>query len=186
MPRLPIKLNEAVTQLRRGGVIAYPTEGVWGIGCDPFDERAVNRLLAIKRRPVDKGLILVAGNIAQLTPFLRGLEADQLARLEGSWPGPFTWLVPDNGTAPAWIRGDHDAVALRVSNHPQVVELCRAFGGPIVSTSANRAGHPVAQFGWQLTRQLPQIDYILRGPLGGSGKPSTIRDLRSGEILRGL
>ena len=168
-----------------GRVIAYPTEGVWGIGCDPFNEDAVRQLLRIKGRRPEKGLILVAASIQQFAPLLAGLSPGQLEQLETSWPGPITWIVPDNGRVPVWIRGQHSAVALRVSAHPLVAELCKRFGGPIVSTSANRAGRPVARYPWQIRRQLPMLDYVLHGPLGGTGKPSEIRDLQSGKILRG-
>lgn len=180
-----MKLHAACQRLFAGGVIAYPTEGVWGIGCDPFNERAVAELLAIKGRTPEKGLILVAASIAQFAPFLEGLTPAQMAQLDASWPGPHTWLVPDNGTAPAWIRGSHASVALRVSDHPLVAELCRCFGGPIVSTSANPSGLPAAKYPWQILRQMPTLDYIVHGALGGAGKPSRIRDLLSGDIVRG-
>ena len=185
MAVMPLKLEAACSQLHRGGVIAYPTEGVWGIGCDPFNRHAVERLLAIKGRSLHKGLILVAASIDQFSPFLVGLDSGQRATLGASWPGPNTWLVPDNGTAPAWIRGAHDSVALRVTDHPLVAELCRCFGGPIVSTSANPAGRPVARYAWQIRRQLPQLDYLLHGALGRARGPSQIRDLVTGAIVRG-
>lgn len=185
MPALPpLKVDLAGRRLRAGQVIAYPTEGVWGLGCDPHDPVAVERLLAIKRRPVAKGLILVAADIAQFEPYLTGLEANLRARLHASWPGPFTWLVPDNGYAPAWIRGHHSAVALRVSAHPLVAALCRAFGGPLVSTSANRSGRATPRHRWQVLRQLPELDYCLPGALGGAGQPSEIRDLLSNRVIR--
>lgn len=181
---MPLKFGAACSYLQAGKVIAYPTEGVWGVGCDPYNRKAVMRLLAMKRRPVSKGLILVAASIEQFDPFLQGLTPDQRKTLEDSWPGPYTWLVPDNGTAPAWIRGDHSAVALRVSDHPTVKAICERFGGPIVSTSANRSGRAVARFPWQIGKQLPAVDYLVHGQLGGSGKPSQIRDLITGESIR--
>lgn len=135
-------LAPVVTALRSGGVIAYPTEAVWGLGCDPDNDEAVAHLLRLKQRDPAKGLILVAGSIAQFAPWLEGLPLELHAPLAASWPGPNTWLVPDNGRTHALVRGAHDSVALRVSDHPGVIELCEAFGGPIVSTSANRAGEP--------------------------------------------
>src|SRR5690606_18310794 len=135
---------EAATALRSGGVIAYPTEAVWGLGCDPRNEAAVLRLLALKQREVDKGLILVGASEAQLTPYIDmlALDAAQRAAVLASWPGPHTWIVPASTQAPAWITGTHTGIAVRVSAHPTVIALCDAFGGALVSTSANRAGEP--------------------------------------------
>ena len=94
--------DAAVTALRKGGVIAYPTEGVWGLGCDPRDEAAVLRLLALKQRAVDKGLILIASDEAQLADFVDMSPLDAATRevVRASWPGPNTWIVPASSTAP--------------------------------------------------------------------------------------
>ncbi|MGH6977933.1 MAG: Sua5/YciO/YrdC/YwlC family protein, partial [Brevundimonas sp.] len=135
---------EAAIALHAGGVIAYPTEAVWGLGCDPFDEAAVLRLLAIKQRPVDKGLILIAASVTQLDG-LADWDALPDARRDdvlASWPGPHTWIMPATARVPRWITGVHDGVAMRVSAHPVVIALCDAFGGVLVSTSANPAAAP--------------------------------------------
>jgi len=115
---------------------------VCGFGCDPDNAAAVLQLLTLKQRDLAKGLLLVAATIEQLEPYLTALSAAQLQRLRSSWPAPLTWLVPNHGVAPDWICGSHSGVALRVSAHPLVAKLCRAFGGPLVSTSANPAGVP--------------------------------------------
>ncbi|MFG6179289.1 L-threonylcarbamoyladenylate synthase [Halomonas sp. THAF12] len=181
-------LATAVAALRAGGVIAYPTEAVWGLGCDPDDAEALIRLLALKRRDPAKGVILVAADIDQLAPWLEGLDAERRATLSTPCDTPTTWLVPDNGRALALVRGEHDRVALRISTHPLVVELCRAFGGPIVSTSANRAGEPSAMSAEEIRAIFGQageeLDAVLDGPLGGHDRPSTIRDLVTGRVLR--
>lgn len=171
--------------LARGGVIAYPTEAVWGLGCDPQNESSVDALLRLKGRPVSKGLILVAASIEQFEPYLNGISPAQRRQLESTWPGPVTWLVPDNGLAPAWIRGEHNRVALRVSGHPLVAALSRAFGGPIVSTSANRAGLPEAREAAAVRAQFGnELAAIAPGQVGESAKPTEIRDLITGEVLR--
>ncbi|GEN24154.1 threonylcarbamoyl-AMP synthase [Halomonas cupida] len=180
-----LQLAETVEALRRGGVIAYPTEAVWGLGCDPFHRTALTRLLALKQRDPAKGVILVAADMDQFAPWLEGLSDQQLDTLAASWPGPNTWLVPDNGHTPALVRGDHDRVALRVSDHPGVQALCRAFGGPLVSTSANHAGEPPAMSEAQIRQFFAdELDAIVPGALGGNPRPSTIRDLLSGTTLR--
>ncbi|QOW19704.1 threonylcarbamoyl-AMP synthase [Lysobacter ciconiae] len=180
-------LPSAVRVLRGGGVIAYPTEAVWGLGCDPFDQTAVRRLLEVKQRPVEKGLILIAGALAQLDGLVdwSGLAAERCVEVRASWPGPHTWVVPATAAVPRVITGDHDSVAVRVSAHPTVVALCAAWGGVLVSTSANLAGQPAVTAIDQLDPELlARIDAVLAGEPGGRATPSTIRDARTGAVLR--
>ena len=180
-------LDDTVAALRRGGVVAYPTEAVWGLGCDPRDEAATLRLLDLKARDVEKGLILIAADEAQLAPFidLRVLEAAQCSAVRESWPGPHTWIVPAAAAAPRWITGMHAGIAVRVSAHPPVVALCRAFGGAIVSTSANRAGEPAPHAAGQLDRRIIEgVDAVMDGDTGSLARPTDIRDARSGAVLR--
>ena len=177
----------AAHALRSGGVIAYPTEAVWGLGCDPRDEGATLRLLALKQREVAKGLILIAADEAQLAPFVDfgGLDETQCAAVRATWPGPNTWIVPASHDAPRWITGEHDGIAVRVTAHPGVIALCRAFGGAIVSTSANRAGMPAATTFADLDPAVVAgADAVLEGETGGLDRPSAIRDARSGAVLR--
>ena len=182
-----LSLPEAAIALQTGGVIAYPTEAVWGLGCDPRNEQAVLRLLAIKQREVEKGLILIASHLDQLRPFLNlaAVPAENLAAVLASWPGPHTWVMPASAAAPRWITGAHDGIAVRISAHPLVIELCNAYGGALVSTSANRAGQPAA-----LTREtldpavLEGVDGLAAGETGGLGAPTAIRDALTGAAIR--
>ncbi|MCA1770211.1 MAG: Sua5/YciO/YrdC/YwlC family protein [Halomonas sp.] len=179
------RIAHAVDVLRRGGVIAYPTEAVWGLGCDPDNDAALTRLLRLKQRDPVKGVILIAGSIAQFAPWLEGLPLELHAPLAASWPGPNTWLVPDNGRSHGLVRGGHASVALRVSAHPLVSALCDAFGGPIVSTSANKASEPPAMNADQVRSIFgDELDAIVEGELGGLERPSTIRDLVTGQLMR--
>lgn len=180
-----LHINRATAALHSGGVIAYPTEAVWGLGCDPADELAVQRLLDLKIRPRHKGLILIAGCESQLEFLLSGLSKAQRATMQLSWPGPTTWLVPHRDRVPSWIHGEHDTVAVRVSDHPVVRALCDCWGGALVSTSANRSGGQAAREQFQVRRYFgDELDYILPGRLGGSDRPSVIRDLQSDRIIR--
>jgi L-threonylcarbamoyladenylate synthase len=179
---------QAADVVHRGGVIAYPTEAVWGLGCDPFDEAAVHRLLAIKQRSVDKGLILVAGSPAQFDGLLDwdALPNDRAEAVFATWPGPHTWIVPTTGRVPHWITGAHDGVAARVSAHPGVVALCAAFGAPLVSTSANLSGAAAPRALAALAPELlARIDGVVEGDTGALAQPTQIRDARSGVVLRG-
>lgn len=184
----PLSIDQAAARLKTGGVIAYPTEAVWGLGCDPFDEAATMRLLAIKQRPVEKGLILIAADLAQLQPLLDlpAVPEARLAEVLASWPGPHTWVLPAGAAAPRWITGAHPGIAVRVSAHPTVAALCRAFGGPLVSTSANLAGAPAAFRREQLDPAvLARIDGATEGETGGLDQPTPIRDALSGHSFRG-
>jgi L-threonylcarbamoyladenylate synthase len=182
-----LSLSQAVAVLRQGGVIAYPTEAVWGLGCDPYDEAAVTRLLQIKQRPVEKGLIVVAAELEPLRPLLElpALPPSRLAEVLVSWPGPHTWVLPAAAQAPRWITGAHRSIAVRISAHPQVAALCRAWGGALVSTSANRGGEPPARQHAELDPHLlALLDGVIDGKTGGLAQPTPIRDAVSGEILR--
>ncbi len=179
------RVQYAAKQLWQDGVVAYPTEAVWGLGCNPFSERAVTRLLELKDRSVDKGLILVAADIRQFEPFISHLNDLQRQRLKNTWPGPVTWLVPVNGLMPKWISGQYDTVALRVTRHPVAAGLSAAFGAPIVSTSCNPQGSPPARDAFQVRRHFGNsLDAITSGKVGGARQPSEIRDLVTGNVVR--
>ncbi len=183
--RPDLRTRFAVDHLLNGGVIAYPTEGVWGLGCDPDDELAVQRVLDLKVRPREKGLILVASHSDQFAGLLQDLPEAQQSRLKLSWPGAVTWLVPHRGRVPQWISGEHDTVALRVSAHPVVRALCDTFGGPIVSTSANRAGAQAPVTAYQVHRYFgDSVDYVVPGSVTEAGRASVIRDLLSDAVIR--
>ena len=178
------QLQQVARCVRAGGVIAYPTEAVWGLGCDPWDAMAVYRLLALKDRPVEKGLILIADDISRFDFLLADLPAAQRRLLEESWPGPNTWLVPHRGLLPDWLCGQHDSIALRVTDHAPVRALC-ALTGPLVSTSANPAGRPAARSRLRVQQYFgAALDGLLNAPLGGRNNPSLIRDLRTGRVIR--
>lgn len=178
------RLREAARRLRQGQVIAYPTEAVYGLGCDPMNAAAVQRILTIKRRPLRKGLILIAADLNQLEDYIDPLDPIALASLLVGWPGPVTWLLPAR-RAPRWLRGAHATLAVRVTAHPLAAALCRAWGGALVSTSANIGGRPPARGALAVRRRLGgQVDYILAGPVGGARRPSEIRDFATGRIVR--
>lgn len=178
-------IYQAKHVLQTSGVIVYPTETVWGLGCDPKDTDALNRIMNIKRRDAEKGLILVAADISQFEFLLQGISDAQRAELTHNWPGAFTYLVPHNGKVHPLVHGKFETVAIRVSSNPMVQTLCKAFGGPIVSTSANYAGHPTVRSAIQARTLFgSEVDYILSGSVGLNNAPSRIIDLASGRVLR--
>jgi L-threonylcarbamoyladenylate synthase len=177
--------TDAVLALRAGGVIAYPTEAVYGLGCDPHHERAVAQLLRLKGRPTDLGLILIASEFAQLAPFLAPLDAAREAMIAATWPGPVTWVWPARAGTPAWLTGGRDTLAVRVTAHPTAAALCHAFGGALTSTSANPHGQPPARDAATVRAYFgAAVPAVIDAPLGGLARPTEIRDARSGTVLR--
>ena len=179
------RLSQAVRHLRRGGVIAYPTEGVFGLGCDPCREGAVAEILELKGRPAAKGMILIAADFDQLLPFVSVPPAAVLARILASWPGPVTWILPAAPRVPAWLTGGRSTLACRVTDHPVAARLCRAFGHPLVSTSANPTGRPPARSLLQVRRYFGRRVLMIPGPLGRLEGPTPIYDALTGCCLRG-
>ena len=179
------QIQDAVVVLRSGGLIAYPTEAVWGLGCDPLNPTALDRLLALKQRSPDKGFILVACDYEQLEPLLGELPGNNRQEILASWPGPVTWVVPAGTVLPGQITGGRETVAVRVSAHPVVQALCQAFAGPIVSTSANRSGEVPAVSEDQVSSAFSdEIDLIVAGHIGTETSPTIIRDAMTGEVIR--
>ena len=175
----------ATEVIRRGGVIAYATEAVFGLGCDPRNSEAVKRLLQLKQRKPEKGLILIASKFEQIEPFILPLDAKTKKRIDKSWPGPTTWLLPAHPEVPHWITGGHNKIAIRVTAHPQAKALCEALKGPLISTSANRHKQQAARNVMQVRRIfIDQLDYILPGKVGAQDKPTEIRDAESNKIIR--
>jgi L-threonylcarbamoyladenylate synthase len=180
-------LVAAVEALRSGGVIAYPTEAVYGLGCDPRNEQACARLFALKQRPPGQGVLLIGSEFAQVAPYidLATTPAMAIARAQATWPGPHTWIFPRATGVPAWIAGTHAGIALRVTAHAPAADLCRAFGGAVVSTSANRHGEAPALSAAALYAAFgDQLGAILNGALGGLERPTPIRDAISGDFVR--
>ena len=182
---MPDSIDQAVAALRSGGVVAYPTEAVWGLGCDPRNEKAVRRLFKLKQRPAGVGVILIGADLAQVQPYLGDCPAAALARATATWPGPNTWIFPRSASTPDWIAGEHAGIAVRVTAHSVARELCLAYGSALVSTSANPHGHAPARSSTEVRRLFSdRVDVIVEGELGGLERPTAIRDAVSGEYLR--
>lgn len=176
-----------VQALLDGGVIIYPTEAVWGMGCDPRNENAVDKLLAIKQRPKHKGLILIASDYSQVLPLVddKAIPMDRRADIFSSWPGPVTWLMPASEDAPKWVTGGSELIAIRITDHPTVQRLCVEFGGPIVSTSANITGtEPVNSIHELKALFSKDITVFVDEPLGSNNQPSTIINAFTGQVVR--
>lgn len=180
------QLLKIVDALKQQHVIAYPTEAVFGVGCSPDSEAAVMRLLALKQRPVEKGLILIADNFEQLKPYIddSALTDEQRQTVFAHWPGPVTFVFPARPNTPKWLTGRFNSLAVRVTDHPLVKALCQAYGKPVVSTSANLTGLPPCRTADEVYQQFGNDFPVLEGDTGGRANPSEIRDALTGELFR--
>jgi len=180
----PDQTSEAAALLRAGGVLAYPTEAVFGLGCDPDNRTAFDTIFVLKQRPPEQGVLLIASDFEQIADWIAA-PSQAIARAQPTWPGPHTWIFPRAAQAPAWIAGGHAGIALRATAHPPAAALCRAFGGALVSTSANRHGEAPARTAEQVRAAFGDtLDAILNGSTGGLERPTPIRDAISGESVR--
>ena len=180
----PWQCRQAINVIQSGGVIAYPTETVYGLGCDPLDYAAVARICALKQRPLSKGLILLASDVSQLLPFIQ-VNASQQKKLRTRQPRPTTWIVPASDSCPSWLTGQHPGIAVRITDHLVIECLCTDLGHPLVSTSANPAGKQPALNALKIISMFGNnIDYVIHDRLDTGSSPSTIRDIKSGETLR--
>lgn len=179
-------LTQVIKALELGKVIAYPTESVFGVGCDPDNIQAIKKLLQLKQRTANKGLILIAAHYQQLLPYIdeAQLTDEQLQRVKESWPGPITWIMPASERVSSWLSGQFDSIAVRVTDHPLAKQLCHVYGKPITSTSANLSGLPPCKTGTDVEKQLGSSVVILFGETGGRENPSSIRDARSLQLIR--
>lgn len=175
-------VSHAADVLLRGGVIAYPTEGVFGLGCMPDDEAALLRVVDIKQRDAAKGLILIAADEDQLRGWV-DLADQTLPQPDPSCP--ITWIVPPGPKVSPLLRGQHATIAVRITTNPVAKALCESVDSPLVSTSANLSGKPTARNRFVLLRQFAGVvDYIVPGDCGPASGASEIRDFVSGKVLR--
>jgi L-threonylcarbamoyladenylate synthase len=177
------KRNALRAFLKRGGIIAYPTESCFGLGCDPMNHKAVEKILKLKGRGAAKGLILIAASRHQLRPYATRTSIEA-AWQKGRWPGPVTWVLPAAQTCPEWLTGGRGTVAVRITAHPGAAALCREAGMALVSTSANKSGGKPAKTWQQCLRLFGKRVRVLKGRIGARKRPSTLIDLASGKLLR--
>ena len=170
--------------LKRGGVIAYPTESCYGLGCDPRNSLALKRLIRMKGRSAAKGLLLIADHFKRLQPFVRPLSAADRMRVDRSWPGPVTWVVPASANCLPELTGGRPTIAVRVTAHRGAARLCRSLGMALVSTSANKSGKKPAKTAAECRRIFGAQVYVVAGRIGQRRRPSTLIDLATGTILR--
>jgi L-threonylcarbamoyladenylate synthase len=170
--------------LKRGGVIAYPTESCYGLGCDPRNPSALKAIIRLKGRSAAKGMLLIADHFKRLKPFIRSLDPEQLARVKPTWPGPVTWVVPASSACRPLLTGGRPTIAVRVTAHPAAAALCRSLRCALVSTSANKSGRKPAKTAQECRRIFGRRVRVIDGRIGSRKRPSTLIDLATGALLR--
>ena len=177
-------VRSLAAHLKRGGLIAYPTESCYGFGCDPGNRRAVQRILKLKQRPQRKGLILIASSYHQVARYIRPLSPAEQQKLQDDGAQAVTYLMPVKPSCPRWLRGEHDTLAVRLTAHPIAKQLCRSAGSALVSTSANLSGRRSVKTYAECVRQFGSRVRVLPGRVGRRKRPSTIRIWGDGRIVR--
>jgi len=179
------RLKQAVTVIQQGGIVAYPTESCFGLGCDPRNQSAVRKLLRLKKRSYEKGLILIAAHYLQLRPYIAEISAATEARVQATWPGFETWILPARAGLSRLLTGRHDAIAVRVTAHSTAAALCRMTRHALVSTSANIPGQAPLRHARLVNAVFKgKIDFILDAPVGAENSPSRIRVAGTGVVVR--
>lgn len=184
MHRADASPGHIAAHLKRGGLIAYPTESCYGLGCDPSNRRAVQRILKLKQRPQRKGLILIASHYHQVARYLKPLSRQEQTKLQQDGAQAITYLMPVKDSTPRWLRGEHDTLAIRFTAHPFAKQLCRSADNALVSTSANRSGMRPAKTFAECQRLFGKNVWVLRGKVGKRKQPSTIRAWVDDRIVR--
>ena len=179
-----VSFRRIAAYLKSGGLIAYPTESCYGLGCDPANRAAVLRLLKLKQRPQRKGLILIASRYQQVARYIQPLLPAQQQALSEAGTQAVTCLMPVRQSAPRWLRGEHDTLAVRLTAHPFARQLCRGVNSALVSTSANRSGQRSARSYAECQRLFGKKVWVLPGQVGKRRQPSTIRAWLDGRIVR--
>jgi L-threonylcarbamoyladenylate synthase len=175
--------RELSAWLRQGGLIAYPTESCYGLGCDPMNHGAVKKIIQLKGRTPGKGLILIAANRHQLRPYATRASIER-AWQRGYWPGPVTWILPAARTCPSWLTRGSNTIAVRITAHAAASHLCQRARMALVSTSANRSGDPPAKTAEQCARIFGRQVRTLAGRIGKRRRPSTLIDFATGKVFR--
>lgn len=176
-------IRHAAHIIRRGGIIAYPTDTIYGLGCNPFNIEAVERINTIKQRPANKQFILLAAHIDQVRSLIV-LDSDHKSLISLSTE-PTSWIVKASQHAPCWLTDKDNSLTFRISKNETVEKLCSALGHAVISTSANISGKKPAKNALEIHRYFHNtVDKILASNKKLTGSPSKIIRLCDNHIIR--
>lgn len=185
MPKQPAidkQIKLAIASLKKGGIVAFPTDTVYGLGADPFNEQAVGRIYDVKKRPHDQPLPLLLADKSDLSKVATSLPDIVWQLAERFWPGGLTLVLNKSPWLPSSVSGGSDTIAVRIPDHPIPIALMRGLGTPIVGTSANLSGRPSPVTEEEVREQLgDEVDLIIDGGRCPGGTESTVLDI-SGKV----
>ncbi len=180
-----IDITAGARLIELGAVVAYPTEACFGIGCDPANAFAMQRIATMKGRPYGKGFIVIAHRVESLLPYLSLKDPSIMTQPLLTWPGPYTWIFPASSAAQRLGCAVDGKIAVRVTAHPVAAKLCQLTGGAVVSTSANTHGKKPIRKYLEVNRVFGRkLDFVVRGTLGKQMRPTQIRDAVTGVLIR--
>ena len=177
------KIDRAVSLLRSGGLVAFPTETYYGLAVDPFNESALKRLFKVKRRPRVKPVLVLISGMNQLSTLAENVPDIALRLMQTFWPGPLTVVVPACKTVSGLLTGGTSTIGIRQSPHPVAISLLKSMDGPVTATSANRSGEPAAVSADDVLRIFGnEVDMILDGGSTPGKLGSTLIGFEQGEV----
>ncbi|MDC0948698.1 L-threonylcarbamoyladenylate synthase [Gammaproteobacteria bacterium] len=177
--------DTAVRAVCQGGVIAYPTESCFGLGCNPRSISGLRQIIALKRRRPEKGMIVLIGDVQDLSQLCPPLDTSTLQMLSQSWPGAVSFILPARADLPSLLHGGTRCIAVRLSAFEPARRLARAAGGTLVSTSANLSSRPALRYAGEVRRLFgSRLDGLVVGRCGDATRPSRLIDATSGRVLR--
>ena len=180
----PQNINQAANIIKNGGLIAYPTETVYGLGADPYNAEAIQKIFTAKGRAEDKGIILLIRGVDDLSTLVHTVSPTAQILIEVFWPGPLTLVFRANRDLSPALLGGRDTIALRHSSSSVASRLLFVLGGPLTSTSANRSAEPPARSACEVENALgDHLDLILDGGPSDTTLPSTLVDVSSDRAI---
>lgn len=180
-----LNITESIKWFSDGNILAHPTEGVWGLGCNALDASAYKSLFSLKKRDTKKSFILLCRSLQSVKKYTQTLSLSDESLLNNAWPGPITFVIKYNSLIPNHLKNDTGKLAFRVSNHYPIKALLKSFDGLFVSTSANISGEPILQSPQEIIDIFANDNLAYYDEkLGKELKPSTIIDLETKKILR--
>jgi len=178
-----MKNHRLVRFIRRGGVIAYPTESCFGLGCDPKNKKAINKIIKLKKRSLNKNFILIGSSLKHFDYFTNSFNDVTKENLFSKWPGPHTWIIKANNRCPNWLKSN-SKIALRIPSFSNCQALINSIDMAITSSSLNLSGKIPLKNYRDVCRFLPDQVKLIKGRIGKNRNPSVIQDFKTKNIIR--
>ena len=178
-----MKNHRLVRFIRRGGIIAYPTESCFGLGCDPKNKKEINKIIKLKKRSLNKNFILIGSSLKHFDSFTNSFNDVTKKKLFSKWPGPHTWVIKANHRCPNWLKSN-SKLALRIPSFSSCQALINSIDMAITSSSLNLSGKIPLRNYRDAYKFLPDKVKLIKGRIGNNRNPSVIQDFKTKYIIR--